>query len=732
MLAVKKNHPSSGFTLLEMAIAIMIIGILITPLLFVYNNYQKNKKDSESYNNAQLVTDALQNYRRMTGEYPCPAGIRLPRDNPNHGRPDATACLGAAPSGLADAGDCNADGICVEKSIRALPNNRVISGAVPFRALQIDEDKTLDSAGNRLVYVITESMTDDTTLNDARGGISILNESGQPLVQPDGSAAFAIISTGPTGVGGINASGAVSQTCAGPQLDVANCNPGFETGNGVNEAIYVSAQRSEGAGAGFFDDYVMYYSQISEPNWKRTVADTETIHDLSPNFVGLGVRAPQARLHVSSGNAADTIRIEGGKLFTDRLCDQNGANCFDLIKIVGNNANALEGMKCPVGEFMVGIANGQALCADNIGIVCSDPRYPVVIGREPWGALRCAAEPKTSCAPKDATICADKDTPLPRAFADTISGPHTAGDCRQQSFICNEGDWLPHGPATGHCSYTTPTPTQVCGNDCGPGFDGTYCEMQTVACDGSIVHTSTFASDCVCDGGEFPEEDTCANIFGPGYVGVATRTRKLEAGTCIESFTDWTGCTCDVPDVDVEWVPDTTRTCTDNFIPDPANPFEKERRFNPALCAWEDTGGLRGGCICNTTPILTEEPHDCTQPGGGPTANPPGPTETYTNTVCYSPDATQPDVYRVTIDPLNCSPSPRTKITNGRCTNRAFFWSYVSTSGIGAATWPPSGGTTFIGEGCSCTEYQSTLGPATRTCFYQSDPNHIINRCDCL
>ena len=70
--------------------------------------------------------------------------------------------------------------------------------------------------------------------------------------------------------------------------------------------------------------------------------------------------------------APPALRVSGpsgndGTILTDLLCDESG-NCFSPAAIAADNSanpadgTAGDGMKCPAGEYMVGIEDGAAVC----------------------------------------------------------------------------------------------------------------------------------------------------------------------------------------------------------------------------------------------------------------------------------------------------------------------------------------------------------------------------------
>ncbi len=372
-------------------------------------------------------------------------------------------------------------------------------------------------------------------------------------------------------------------------------------------------------------------------------------------------------------------------------------------------------MKCPKPSdasnkiYMKGIQNGEPICESQIDITCDDPARPVLVGREPSGTLRCENIPSQGCSAGPGTLCTAGDVNLPALYNTQLTAPFNSGTCRTARFRCNNGNWEEYQP-TGECNFTAGPPVQTCGNSCGQGSTGTFCTTVTPTCGGGQVSSSTFSTDCTCNGGVFPETQNCL----PPFTGVETRTVTLTpttppSSTCARTETPWTGCTCSVPPVTTEWVDDPSRNCSAGLIEDPNNPFQKERTFNPTLCIMQDTGSTRGGCICNTNPIVNQTPPVCANQCQEPATN---------------------NVFTITIDASTCTQNPPVLTTPGTCRPRRFTWSSPQSTGNQAGSLPPNAN--FVGTSCSCADHTNTLGPASEICFFQNDANRTIYSCDCL
>ena len=79
------QHKINGFTLIELSISMLVVGILIVAVLTPYTVWKQNEIRQTTENNLDLVNQALNEFLASNGRYPCPARLDLPRTDPNYG-----------------------------------------------------------------------------------------------------------------------------------------------------------------------------------------------------------------------------------------------------------------------------------------------------------------------------------------------------------------------------------------------------------------------------------------------------------------------------------------------------------------------------------------------------------------------------------------------------------------------------------------------------------------------
>lgn len=394
---IKNNwlHNNSGFTLVEIAIGMVILGLIMTPLLALYNIEYKQLKINETQESFRTVEDALKSYVSENNIFPMPASLIENEGDATYGQsivnnvlpnicPDlSTGVCASGPDGL----------------------NDVVIGFVPFATLQIEEDYAYDSWGNKLIYVVTvqQAVNDGvyTFVQLGDGGVDLmaLDNAGNPVLL-NGTAEYSnfqavLVSTGPTGKGGFNADGNMIQTCiepGNPEYEDENCS--FTTNNASSDVFLIDANRSSDAtinpddngtrsdqsGPTFYDDYTFEIKEISVESWDKKESAEEDIVSTASRLA-IGEQNPETALHLRGDLLASddplTTTVTEGKVQTDILSDNTGAFQMTPEVITGTDpnmncfSNSLNGL-----EPVVGIGNNRVFCASPIASSGSSPILP--------------------------------------------------------------------------------------------------------------------------------------------------------------------------------------------------------------------------------------------------------------------------------------------------------------------------------------------------------------------
>jgi hypothetical protein len=281
-------------------------------------------------------------------------------------------------------------------------------GAVPYRALEIPVDATIDAHKNRLTYAVTLTSTDPATYIDNpadpalhSGGIDVVDSGGNTLLSVAETAHAFFFSHGADGKGSFTDGGILNAA--------SDCTTGVDAGNCDGDASFVAAMQSYGTEDAYYDDvstYTLLAEGTEDKLWARSPVSTANIYNINSNNVGIGTSDPQRVLHVAgdtlvegsliaenfvqtgegdvscSSENAGAIRLRSGAAleycaggsWRPLVHDGENVTCSGnrAIKSFDENGNPECGTvgsavinipSCPSG-VLVGVSNGQPICVD--------------------------------------------------------------------------------------------------------------------------------------------------------------------------------------------------------------------------------------------------------------------------------------------------------------------------------------------------------------------------------
>lgn len=121
---MKKNKAQSGFTLIEMAFVILILGLLVGSVFAFMSPQLQAKHQQQTIDRENKIARALSDYAQIQGRLPCPA------------RPeDFSATIGTALAA------------CGTATLR--------NGIVPYRSLGLTFDDVMDGYDNPISYTVS-------------------------------------------------------------------------------------------------------------------------------------------------------------------------------------------------------------------------------------------------------------------------------------------------------------------------------------------------------------------------------------------------------------------------------------------------------------------------------------------------------------------------------------------------------------------------------------------------
>lgn len=246
-ISIRSKEFSRGFTLLELAISVVIIGLIMAGILSGYAVSYKKEQLSRTQKNIESVNDAITAFQQEYGYLPCPAD------------PNDPAMVAGDCSVPAAAGTNPATGLAAANT--GVAGQRMRMGVIPITVLNaggiagntvqlVSGEQAVDGWNNRLAYAIVEGMgVPGGMLPGVNGSLSLIDRDGNAI---DGTAKYLVLSRGEDGIGAYSKTGALRNPCAGGSQDVENCNA-----DSSFRSIGVAGTRSTSGDNNNFDDFVL-------------------------------------------------------------------------------------------------------------------------------------------------------------------------------------------------------------------------------------------------------------------------------------------------------------------------------------------------------------------------------------------------------------------------------------------------------------------------------------------
>lgn len=395
-----------GFTLIEISIVVLIIGLIVAGFAQSFKIIVKQKKLENLDTSYDVALEGLHDFiysdpdplngdeDEVEGRLPCPASPSAVAGSANFG-------VELCPS--VGVGSCEND-VCV---VAGTVGRLVFIGTLPTTTMGISSDHMLDHQKNRLTYAVTANLTVAGSMisGNPNGGVVV-----DPVVSgtPINDAHFSLVSHGDDGAGSYNAAGV---------LNAAPCDAGTADGENCDgDAQFSERRRSLGETVDFYDDRVAFTltgSGDSDSFFTRLEGTSNDIRNVNSNgrvFIGLNpdptsVAASEKLVVSGDARIKDDISVDGSVSGADirsaQHCDADGGNCFDptavatlltadcgegsavrsinsdgsvVCEVAGGSSVELD-FSCPSGEAITGIdADGRPVCAQP-PITCSSRTF---------------------------------------------------------------------------------------------------------------------------------------------------------------------------------------------------------------------------------------------------------------------------------------------------------------------------------------------------------------------
>ena len=280
---------SQGFSLVELAIVLAIIGITIAGAATLATNIIKQDKHDLTHQRLDQIETALLQFLHSQQRLPCPADGTLSNTDPHFGREQTVTASGCQNANFYD-------------------NTMVYAGMVPVKTLLLPDETAVDGWNRRFSYVIDYRFANNTLTNMACNGVSntrCFKYSNTGTIHIKGSAdstkteeaVYVLISHGKNGHGAYSDSGLVTR------LPYPQAADEKEQDNSGDDRIIFDNVFVQQALSATFDDHLRY-----KLKW-QLLADAQAIQnqdlcDIADNVANI------PNFNIACSNANDESRCE--------------------------------------------------------------------------------------------------------------------------------------------------------------------------------------------------------------------------------------------------------------------------------------------------------------------------------------------------------------------------------------------------------------------------------------
>jgi prepilin-type N-terminal cleavage/methylation domain-containing protein len=168
-----KSFFRKGFTLVELSVSLVVLGIVIYSALAIYTKRAEISRIADTQAKMKVIEASLRSYYLKSGTLPCPADGALVLGDGSFGIENCSATTGTAET----------------------LTERI--GVLPTRTLNLQDTYMFDAWGGRFTYAVNKTFSEGGSWGTV-GTITVSNNLGGTLTA---EAVYVVISHGKNGVG---------------------------------------------------------------------------------------------------------------------------------------------------------------------------------------------------------------------------------------------------------------------------------------------------------------------------------------------------------------------------------------------------------------------------------------------------------------------------------------------------------------------------------------------------
>lgn len=406
-----------GFSLIDVAVVMAIVGVLLAGFLATYKMYQATRATTITEENFMAAQDALGAYVSFNNKYPVPSPFGL-REKTSTGSTEYGESGDA--SAAVTCNNSNASGkLCKGAGIGA--GNEVLVGVLPFAEINLPEAQARDGYGRLFTYAVGAALTANNGAEPTYEGdppiptykkhvcvkVQSLDDEGgfsTSGCDSDSARTIALVSHGSDGVGAWLPSGVQYIPCGDPDDESQNENCNFDgtfeqsmrvttlEDSGGDEYDFQSPILVRGAGPNKNDDSIQTEIRQDANYWAMTQGaggNPDKVASRHNYRVGIGVDNPKSAVDVN-GN----LQANQG-ILTEQVCDEKTGTCFELEALLGEK----DEMDCGELGLVTAIKNNKTECvhAAQPNVHCETDE--IVTGFGPNGEPVCTELVAPTCGP---------------------------------------------------------------------------------------------------------------------------------------------------------------------------------------------------------------------------------------------------------------------------------------------------------------------------------------------